>query len=162
MINIKLICIGSLKEKYLKEMNEEYLKRLSKYCKFETIELKDEKLPDILNSSNAEVTKQKEAQYILNKLNNISNPYVFVLDETGQQFPSVELAKKLEKLPVLGHSTIVFIIGGSLGLTDEIRKCANEVISFSKLTFPHQLIRVFLLEQIFRCFKINNNESYHH
>ena len=162
MINIKLICVGSFKEKYLKEMNDEYLKRLSKYCKFETIELKDEKLPDNLNTSNAEIIKQKEAQNIISKLNNISNPYIFVLDEKGNEYTSCELAKKIEKLPVLGHSTIVFIIGGSLGLTDEVRKLSNEIISFSKLTFPHQLIRVFLLEQLFRSFKINNNEAYHH
>lgn len=162
MINIKLICVGSFKEKYLKEMNAEYLKRLSKYCKFETIELKDEKLPDNLNASNADIIKQKEAQNIISKLNNISNPYVFVLDEMGKEYTSYEFAKKIEKLPVLGNSTIVFIIGGSLGLTDEIRKLSNEVMSFSKLTYPHQLIRVFLLEQLFRCFKINNNEAYHH
>lgn len=162
MINIKLICVGSLKEKYLKEMNAEYLKRLSKYCKFEVIELKDEKLPDTLNNSNMQIIKQKEAQNIINKLNNISNPYLFVLDEKGKEYSSCEFAKKLNDLPVLGNSTIVFVIGGSLGLTDEIRSLSNEVISFSKLTFPHQLIRMFLLEQLFRCFKINNNETYHH
>lgn len=162
MINIKLICVGSFKEKYLKEMNDEYLKRLSKYCKFETIELKDEKLPDNLCDSNIQITKDKEAKNIINKLNNISNPYVFVLDEKGNEYSSVELAQKIDRIPTIGHSTIVFIIGGSLGLNDYVRKLGNEIISFSKLTFPHQLIRVFLLEQLFRCFKINNNETYHH
>ncbi len=162
MINIKIICVGNYKEKYLKEMNNEYIKRLSKYCKIETIVLKDESIPSNLNSAIAEQVKAKEASLIISKLQSITNPYIFVMDETGTQYDSVSFAKKLENIPISGHSTIVFVIGGSLGLTDSVRALAHDVISFSKLTFPHQLIRVFLLEQLFRSFKINNNESYHH
>lgn len=162
MINVKIICVGDYKEKYLKEMNNEYTKRLSKYCKLETIVLKDESLPSALNEANVQAIKEKEAKNIIDKIVSITNPYVFVLDETGAEFNSVTFAEKIEKIPVKGHSTIVFVIGGSLGLTDDVRKKAHEVISFSKLTFPHQMIRVFLLEQLFRCFKINNNETYHH
>lgn len=162
MINIKIICVGDYKEKYLKEMNDEYLKRLSKYCKLETIVLKDESLPSTLNDSNINAVKEKEASAILNKLNSFTNPYIFVLDEKGKEYDSVTLAKKLEDVATYGNSTIVFVVGGSLGLTDKVRYKAHEVLSFSRLTFPHQMIRVFLLEQLFRCFKINNNETYHH
>lgn len=162
MINVKIICVGDYKEKYLKEMNNEYTKRLSKYCKLETIVLKDESLPSALNEANVQAIKEKEAKNIIDKISSITNPFVFVLDEIGTEFNSVTFAEKIEKIPVKGHSTIVFVIGGSLGLTDDVRKRSHEVISFSKLTFPHQMIRVFLLEQLFRCFKINNNETYHH
>lgn len=162
MINIKIICVGDYKEKYLKEMNDEYIKRLSKYCKIETIVLKDESLPTNLNSSNAEIVKSKEATNIISKIETITNPYIFVMDEKGTEYDSISFAKKMNNIPTTGHSTIIFVIGGSLGLTDKVRNLANDVISFSKLTFPHQLIRVFLLEQLFRSFKINNNETYHH
>lgn len=162
MINIKIICVGDYKEKYLKEMNNEYLKRLSKYCKLETIVLKDESLPSVLNEANTNAVKEKEANGIIAKLKSFTNPYIFVLDEKGAEYDSQALAKKIDSIPTKGHSTIVFVIGGSLGLTDQVRKMANEVLAFSKLTFPHQMIRVFLLEQLFRCFKINNNETYHH
>lgn len=162
MINIKIICVGDYKEKYLKEMNDEYTKRLSKYCKLETIVLKDESLPSTLNDSNINAVKEKEASSILAKLESFTNPYVFVLDEKGKEFDSMSFAKNLSNVTTYGHSTIVFVIGGSLGLTDTVRKRANTLLSFSRLTFPHQMIRVFLLEQLFRCFKINNNETYHH
>jgi len=161
MINIKIICVGDLKENYLKDMQAEYLKRLSKYCKIEIITLKDEKLPTTLNESNCNIVKEKEAYSILSKLNT-SNSYTFVLDEKGKEYSSVELSSKIDKVMTLGNSTINFVIGGSLGLSEAVRKAANEVISFSQLTFPHQLIRMFLLEQIFRSFKILNNETYHH
>lgn len=162
MINIKIICVGDYKEKYLKEMNDEYTKRLSKYCKLETIVLKDESLPSTLSDSNINAVKEKEALSILDKLDSFTNPYVFVLDEKGKEFDSVSLAKNISNVATYGHSTIIFVIGGSLGLTDTVRKKANTLLSFSRLTFPHQMIRVFLLEQLFRCFKINNNETYHH
>lgn len=162
MINIKIICVGDYKEKYLKEMNDEYTKRLSKYCKLETIVLKGESLPSTLNDSNINAVKGKEALSILDKLDSFTNPYVFVLDEKGKEFDSVSFAKNISYVTTYGHSTIVFVIGGSLGLTDTVRKRANTLLSFSRLTFPHQMIRVFLLEQLFRCFKINNNETYHH
>ena len=161
MINIRIICVGDLKEKYLKDMQDEYTKRLSKYCKLEIVTLKDEKLPSTLNDGNCNIVKEKEGQAILTKLN-ISNSYTFVMDEKGKEYTSVELSEKIDKVMTMGNSTINFVIGGSLGLTDTVRRAGNEIISFSKLTFPHQLIRMFLLEQIFRSFKILNNETYHH
>ena len=161
MINIKIICVGDLKESYLKDMQKEYLKRLSKYCKLEIITLKDEKLPTVLNESNCNIVKEKEASLILSKLNT-PNSYTFVLDEKGKEYTSVELSQKIDKVMTGGNSTINFVIGGSLGLANSIKTKASELISFSKLTFPHQLIRMFLLEQLFRAFKIMNNETYHH
>ena len=162
MINIKIICVGDYKEKYLKEMNDEYVKRLSKYCKIETTVLKDESLPSNLNDAITNQVKSKEASLIISKLQNINNPYIFVMDENGTEYDSVSFAKKLNNIPTSVHSTIIFILGGSLGLSTSVKALAHDVISFSKLTFPHQLIRVFLLEQLFRSFKINNNETYHH
>lgn len=161
MINIKIICIGDLKETYLKEMQAEYVKRLSKYCKLEIMTLKDEKLPSTLNESNCNIVKEKEAALILSKLN-APNSYTFILDEKGKEYCSVELSQKIDKVMTLGNSTINFVIGGSLGLSDSVKNKGNELISFSRLTFPHQLIRMFLLEQIFRSFKIIHNETYHH
>lgn len=159
MINIKIICVGSLKEKYFKDMQDEYLKRLSKYAKVEIIELKDERLPSTLSSGNIQIVKEKEGNLILSKLN---SGYVFVLDEKGTEYTSIKLSEKIDNLQTCGNSTLYFIIGGSLGLSENVKKAGNEIISFSKLTFPHQMIRVFLLEQLFRVFKILNNETYHH
>ncbi len=161
MINIKIICVGDLKENYLKDMQAEYAKRLSKYCKLEIITLKDEKLPSTLNENNCNIVKEKEANAILAKLN-APNSYTFVLDEKGKEYTSIQLSEKINKVMTMGNSTLNFVIGGSLGLTDSVRNKASEIISFSRLTFPHQMIRMFLLEQIFRSFKILNNETYHH
>ena len=161
MINIKIICVGDLKEKYLKDMQQEYLKRLSKYCKLEIITLKDERLPSTLNESNCNIVKEKEASLILAKLNT-PNSYTFVLDENGKEYSSCELSNKIDKVMTCGNSTINFVIGGSLGLAESVKKAGQELLSFSRLTFPHQIIRMFLLEQIFRSFKIMNNETYHH
>lgn len=121
MINIKIICVGDLKEKYLKDMQEEYLKRLSKYCKLEIITLKDEKLPTVLNESNCNIVKEKEAKAILSKLNSL-NSYTFVMDEKGKEYSSIELSKKIEKIMTSGNSTINFVIGGSLGLSPNIKE----------------------------------------
>lgn len=161
MINIKIICVGDLKEKYLKDMQAEYLKRLSKYCKLEIVTLKDEKLPSALNESNCKIVKEKEAAAIITKLS-MQNSFTFILDEKGKEYTSPELSEKISKVMTLGNSTINFIIGGSLGLDETVKSKGNELISFSRLTFPHQLIRVFLLEQLFRSFKIMHNETYHH
>ena len=161
MINIKIICVGDLKEKYLKDMQAEYTKRLSKYCKLEIITLKDEKLPSVLNASNCNIVKEKEANAILSKLSS-PNSYTFILDEKGKEYTSVEFSDKIDKVMTMGNSTINFVIGGSLGLSDAIKTKGNELIAFSRLTFPHQMILIFLLEQIFRGFKILNNETYHH
>ena len=159
MIGINIICVGKLKEKYLKDAIDEYSKRLSKYCNLNIIEIQDEKLPGKVNDSIAKDIKQKECTKILNAIKKDS--YVMALDLRGKQFTSEEFSKKIDEVQVKGFSNITFIIGGTLGLTEEVLNSANEFISFSKMTFPHQLIRVFLLEQVFRAFKISNNETYH-
>lgn len=161
MINIKIVCVGKIKEKYLEDAIKEYSKRLSRFCKLEIIELPDEKLP--VNHSEAlyNEVKEKEAKLILNKINN-KNSYIVCLDETGIEMSSQKLAEKLDSVFTNISSSITFVIGGSLGLSSTVKENANLILSFSKLTFPHQLFRVFLLEQLFRCFKILNNEQYHH
>lgn len=159
MLNINIICAGKLKEKYLKDAVYEYSKRLSKYCNLNFIEIQDEKLPNKINDSIIAEVKEKECKKIIDNIKKES--YVMALDLKGKQFTSEEFSKKLEEITVKGYSTINFIIGGTLGLTDEVLQKSNELISFSKMTFPHQLIRVFLEEQLFRAFKISNNETYH-
>lgn len=159
MLNINIICVGKLKEDYLKAAVAEYSKRLSKYCNLKFIELQDEKLPNKINDSIIGDIKQKECKKILDNIKKDS--YVMTLDLKGKQYTSKEFSRKIEEVTVKGYSTINFIIGGTLGLTDEVLDNSNELISFSKMTFPHQLIRVFLEEQIFRAFKISNNETYH-
>ena len=158
MLNIQLICIGKIKEDYLKNAIEEYRKRLSKYCKLEILELPDEKIPDKLNSTLLDEIKQKECSNIIKHLKKSS--YIIALDLGGKQLTSEEFSEKIQNLSMT-NSNITFIIGGSLGLTNELLNCCQEKLCFSKMTFPHQLIRVFLLEQIFRGFKIAHNETYH-
>ena len=158
MLAIQIICVGKLKETYLKEAISEYSKRLSKYIKLDILELQDEKIPDKLNSSLENEIKNKECLNILNNLPKDS--FNIALDLKGKEFSSEEFSKKLDSLS-MENSHITFIIGGSLGLTDELLNKCNQKICFSKMTFPHQLIRVFLLEQIFRAFKISNGETYH-
>ncbi len=150
---------GKLKEDYLKSAIKEYSKRLSKYCNLSFTELQDEKLPNKINDSIINEIKSKEATKIINSIKKDS--YVIALDLKGKQYTSEEFSEKLENITVNGFSTITLVIGGTLGLTDEILKKSNELVCFSKMTFPHQLIRVFLLEQLFRAFKISNNETYH-
>ena len=157
MIHINIVCVGKIKENYLKEAINEYSKRLSKYCRLNIIELNDEPIPNNLNEKIAENIKLSEGIKILSQ---IKNSYVITLDLRGKEFTSEEFSSKLEKLS-LNNSSITFIIGGSLGVSKKVIENSNELISFSKMTFPHQLIRVFLLEQIFRAFKIQNNETYH-
>jgi len=159
MLNINIICVGKLKEEYLKNAIKEYSKRLGKYCSINMIEISDERLPDKINDSTIAQTKDAEGKKILAQLKKDS--YHIILDLDGKELDSVEFSKKIESITVNGYSAIDFIIGGTLGLSDEVKKEADFAISFSKLTFPHQLIRVFLLEQIFRAFKIINNETYH-
>ena len=158
MLTINIICIGKLKESYLKDATYEYSKRLSKYCKLNIIELQDEKIPDKLNYSLELDIKEKEASKIVSHLPKDS--FKIALDLTGKEFSSEEFSKKLDDISMV-NSNISFIIGGSLGLTKELLNNCNLIVSFSKMTFPHQLFRVFLLEQIFRAFKISNNETYH-
>ena len=159
MLHIDIICVGKIKENYLKDAIAEYSKRLSKYCILNIVELNDEKLPSKLNDSLSFEIKQKESQAILSHIKNGS--YVIALDLKGKNYSSEEFSNKIENLSIT-NSHITFLIGGSLGMTEDLLNKANESICFSKMTFPHQLIRVFLLEQIFRSFKISNNETYHH
>lgn len=158
MLNIQIICIGKIKEDYLRSAVNEYSKRLSRFCKLEILELPDEKIPDKLNTSLANEIKQNECSNIIKHLRKSS--YNIALDLSGKQLTSEQFSEKIENLSMT-NSNITFIIGGSLGLTNELLNHCQEKLCFSKMTFPHQLIRVFLLEQIFRGFKIANNETYH-
>ncbi len=146
---IKVICVGKIKEDYLKKGIEEYKKRISKYSKIEIIELIDESNGNIL---------EKERDKILKYIND--KDYIITLEIDGNNVDSVELSKKIENI-YLNYSNITFIIGGSYGLHDDIKSKSNYALSFSKLTFPHQLFRMMLLEQIYRSFKISHNETYH-
>ena len=148
---IRIITVGKLKEKYFKDAADEYLKRLSKYTKIELIEVPDE---------DYEIKKclLKEKESILKHINN--KDYIITLEIDGKEFNSMQLSKKINDI-LIQHSDITFIIGGSYGLDDEIKKISNCALSFSKLTFPHQLFRIMLLEQIYRSYKIMNNETYH-
>ena len=159
MLHITLICVGKLKEDYLKSAILEYSKRLSKYCILNVAELQDEKVPTVLSQAEKEKIIQKESDSIKNHIP--ENSYVIALDLKGKQFSSEEFSQKIEKI-TFSHSHITFLIGGTLGMSQELLGSCHELISFSKMTFPHQLIRVFLLEQLFRSFKIQNHETYHH
>ena len=162
MINIKIMCVGKIKEKSLSSLLSEYEKRISKYAKLDVIEVQDEKFEKSLSDNDANIIKEKESNKIIEKIKKLNKPYLIALDLNGENLTSVEFSKQLETIPIKGYSTIVFIIGGSLGISKKLLDMVNKKICFSSLTFPHQLIRVFLLEQIFRAFKIINNENYHH
>ncbi len=159
MLHIEIICVGKLKESYLKDAIAEYSKRLSKYCYCKIIELPDEKLPTPLCEADKNKVIEKESNNILNHIK--ENSYVIALDLKGKQYSSEEFSEKLSNITLNENSHITFLIGGTLGISKELLAKANELICFSKMTFPHQLIRVFLLEQLFRSFKIQNNETYH-
>ena len=158
MLTINILCVGKIKENYLKDAINEYSKRLSKYCKLNIIEIPDEKVPEKLSNSVIKGIKDIEAKKMLEHLK--KENYCVCLDLTGKELTSEEFSKKIENISNYS-SSITFVIGGTLGIGDEVLKTAKEKICFSKMTFPHQLIRVFLLEQIFRGFKIANNETYH-
>ncbi len=159
MLHIDIVCIGKIKEQYLKDAISEYSKRLSKYCSLNIIELPDEQVPNNLNDTLIRNIKQNESKNILSHIKKDS--HIICLDLKGKQYSSEEFSKKLDNIALNYNSNITFIIGGTLGLSDELLNKSNELICFSKMTFPHQLIRIFLLEQIFRAFKISNNETYH-
>lgn len=161
MLNIKLLCIGKIKEKSLKELINEYSKRLSKYSKLEIIELDDEKIPQNSSTSIEEQIKKAESNKIIEKLKKYPNSEVILLDLNGKEYTSEEFADKINDIQTYSNSSIIFVIGGSLGMSKELLAFSNNKICFSKMTFPHQLIRLFLLEQIYRAFKILNNETYH-
>ena len=162
MLDVKIICVGKLKEKSLQNLNDEYIKRLSKYCKLEIIELEDEKIPKNPSEMDLIHIKEKESLRILDKLSKFKKADVFLLDLTGKEYNSIEFSNLIANTATYTTSTLVFVIGGTLGMSNELLNYTNNKICFSKLTFPHQLIRIFLLEQIFRAFKIQNNEIYHH
>ena len=158
-MRINIVCVGKIKEKYLKLGIDEFKKRLSKYCKLEIIELEDEKAPENLSDKEMLMIKEKEGKKILTKIKD--NSYVIALAIDGKNLSSEELAETINKLGVRGISNITFVIGGSLGLSDEVLSRADYKLSFSKMTFPHQLMRLILLEQVYRAYRINNGEPYH-
>lgn len=158
-MNIKIVVVGKLKEKYLKMGIDEFLKRLSAYAKVEIVELADEKTPESLSPAEEKQVKDKEGARILDKIGD--NEYVIVLAIEGKQCSSEQFGDKLDKLATYGHSKVTFVIGGSLGLGEAVYNRANELISFSKMTFPHQMMRLFLLEQVYRGFRIAKGEPYH-
>jgi 23S rRNA (pseudouridine1915-N3)-methyltransferase len=154
MIEINVISVGNVKEKYLQELIADYKKRISKYAKIELIELKDES-----NKINENIVKETEGERILSSIK--EGFYVILLDLRGQMLDSISLSKKLDEISTYHSSKIAFIIGGSFGVSEDVKKRANYMLSFSKMTFPHQLAKGMLLEQIYRSFKILNNETYH-
>lgn len=158
-MNIKIISVGKLKEKYLVQGIAEYTKRLSKYCKISLIEVSDEKAPEKLSEAEMIQVKSKEGERILAKIK--ENEYVFALAINGKNPSSEEFAATLDKLQTSGNSQFVFVIGGSLGLSEEVLKRSNAQISFGKMTYPHQLMRLILVEQIYRAMRINAGEPYH-
>lgn len=158
-MNISIVTVGKLKEKYLKQGIEEYLKRLSAYAKVEIIEVADEKAPETLSESEMEQVKQKEGERILAKLH--PDTHVIALAIEGKMYTSEQFSAHIDQLATYGKSKIAFIIGGSLGLSSQVLKRADETLSFSKMTFPHQLMRLILLEQVYRVFRIMKGEPYH-
>ena len=159
-MKIKLICVGKLKEKYLDDGIKEYLKRISAYSDIEVIEVADERIPENPSLAEETIVKSIEGRRILDKVK--QDDYMILLDVQGKELDSIQFAERIEDCMINGKSTIDFVIGGSLGHGEDVLTRANARISFSQMTFPHQLIRIFLLEQIFRAFKILSNEKYHH
>jgi len=157
-MNIKIISVGKIKEKYLLEGIKEYAKRLQKYTGLDMIEVSDEKAPENLSEKEMNIIKDKEGERILSKIN---DEYVIALAIEGKNIDSVKLSEKINNIFSYQSSNIVFVIGGSLGLSNNVLTRANELISFSKMTFPHQLMKLILLEQVYRSFRIINNEPYH-
>jgi 23S rRNA (pseudouridine1915-N3)-methyltransferase len=159
MMNVQLIVLGKLKEKYMKDFSNEYEKRLSAYCKLTVTELEPVKLSDNPSQSEIDNALNKETQMIMVKIP--KNSYVFSMCIEGKQMSSEELSQKLDDIALSGKSTVVFIIGSSFGLSDEIKKMSDFKFSMSKMTFPHKLARIMLTEQIYRGFSISNNGKYH-
>lgn len=159
MLKIRLICVGRIKEKFYTQAADEYAKRLSRYCKLEIVELEDEKTPDNASAAQNDKIKAKEGDRILEALSDKS--YIIALAIEGRMLDSQELSQKLEQLGTDGYGYITFIIGGSLGLDKRVLDRADYKLSFSKMTFPHQLMRVILLEQVYRGFRIMHGEPYH-
>lgn len=151
-MKITILCVGKIKEKFYRDAIAEYSKRLSRYCKLDIIEVADEKTPENASDTVENQIRDKEAK---------EGAYIFALAIDGKELDSVELSKKIENLGTSGISQIVFLIGGSLGMSENLLKRADCKLSFSKMTFPHQLMRVILLEQVYRSYRIMNGEPYH-
>ena len=158
-MKITIITVGKIKEKYLKDAIAEYSKRLSRYCKLEILEVADEKTPDGASEIVEENIREKEGERILKLIK--EDAYVITLEISGKMLTSEELADRIETLGIQGKSHLVFVIGGSIGLGREVLRRSDYALSFSKMTFPHQLMRVILLEQIYRSYHIINGEPYH-
>lgn len=162
-MKITILCVGKIKEKFYRDAIAEYEKRLSRYCKLEIIEVTDEKTPEHASAAAETQIKEKEAERMLARMDKYLREGAFVcaLAIDGKQLDSVELSEKIEHLGISGTSHIIFLIGGSLGMADSILKCADMKLSFSRMTFPHQLMRVILLEQVYRAYRIMSKEPYH-
>ncbi|MDD2979227.1 MAG: 23S rRNA (pseudouridine(1915)-N(3))-methyltransferase RlmH [Hespellia sp.] len=158
-MKITLITVGKIKEKYLKDAIAEYTKRLSKYCKLEIVEVADEKTPDKASESVERMIRDKEGERIARYIR--EDTFVITLEISGAMLSSEQLAQKIESCGIQGMSHLIFIIGGSIGLSDAVMKRSDFALSFSKMTFPHQLMRVILLEQIYRSYRIISKEPYH-
>ena len=158
-MKITCVVVGKIKEKYFTDAIKEYSKRLGRYCKLEILELADEKTPDGASEAEEQAIREKEGERILKALKD--DAYVIALAIEGKMLDSVELSKKIESLGISGTSHIAFVIGGSLGLAPAVMKRADYALSFSRMTFPHQLMRVVLLEQLYRSYRILKNEPYH-
>ncbi|MGI6094049.1 MAG: 23S rRNA (pseudouridine(1915)-N(3))-methyltransferase RlmH [Lachnospiraceae bacterium] len=158
-MKITIITVGKIKEKYIKDAIAEYTKRLSKYCRLEIVEVADEKTPEHASSVAEDAIRAKEGERILRYIK--EDAYVITLEIEGKQITSEQFADKIANLGVQGNSHIIFIIGGSIGLGKEVLKKSDFALSFSKMTFPHQLMRVIVLEQIYRSYRIINGEPYH-
>lgn len=158
-MKITIACVGKIKEKYLTAGIDEFTKRLTPFCKLEVISINEEKMPDNPSAAEKQQVLEKETQRLLNIIP--ENSYVILLDVIGKQLSSPELAEKMDSLALQGSSHITFVIGGAFGYTDALRKRADLALSFSKMTFTHQMIRLLLVEQIYRAFKISRGEKYH-
>ena len=158
-MNIKIVCVGKLKEKYFKDGIAEYVKRMSRFAKVKIVQVPDEKAPEKLSPAEMEQVKEIEGQRILDKIKD--KEYVYVTAIKGKERTSEAFAKELSNLTTYGHSDITFVIGGSLGTSDAVNKRADDLISFGKFTMPHQLMRLVLIEQIYRAFMINSGSPYH-
>ena len=158
-MKISVLCVGKIKEKFYTDAVNEYMKRLTRYCKPEIVEVQDEKTPDEAGENEELRIKEKEGERLLSKIRD--DAYVIALAIEGKKLNSVQLSKKIEELGLAGSSHICFVIGGSLGLSSAVLSRADMLLSFSDMTFPHQLMRVILLEQTYRAYRIMNNQPYH-
>ena len=158
-MNIKIVCVGKLKEKYFKDGIAEYVKRMSRFAKVKIVQVPDEKAPEKLSPAEMEQVKEIEGKRILDKIK--EKEYVYVTAIKGKERTSEAFAKELSNLTTYGHSDITFVIGGSLGTSDAVNKRADDLIGFGKFTMPHQLMRLVLIEQIYRAFMINSGSPYH-